>query len=153
MDFVQNCGLGSFSDGLHLDSTWTCGVQVDSIWNLWGRVNYTFFPSLGTFTLSQHHSRCIPIRSRFRSRCRPGKDHDEYILFVETNPRKCSRSSIPVRCNMSLSVHDVHGPPRSRHQNLDTSIRRKDTFRIGWAGHEQSRSCVVNKGLQGHLGA
>jgi hypothetical protein len=31
MDFVQNCGLGSFSDGLHLDS----------IWNLWGRVNYT----------------------------------------------------------------------------------------------------------------
>jgi hypothetical protein len=41
MDFVQNCGLGSFSDGLHLDSTWTCGVQVDSIWNLWGRVNYT----------------------------------------------------------------------------------------------------------------
>jgi hypothetical protein len=41
MDFVQNCRLRSFSDGLHLDSTWTHGVQVESIWNLWGRVNYT----------------------------------------------------------------------------------------------------------------
>jgi hypothetical protein len=41
MDFVQNCRLRSFSDGLHLDSTWVYGVQVDSIWNLWGRVNYT----------------------------------------------------------------------------------------------------------------
>jgi hypothetical protein len=53
MDFVQNCGLGSFSDGLHLDSTWTCGVQVDSIWNLWGRVNYTKKRTLQTFIMKE----------------------------------------------------------------------------------------------------
>jgi hypothetical protein len=46
MDFVQNCRLRSFSDGLHLDSTWTYGVHLDSIWNLWGRVNYTLTEGL-----------------------------------------------------------------------------------------------------------
>jgi hypothetical protein len=55
MDFVQNCRLRSFSDGLHLDSTWTYGVQVDSIWNLWGRVNYTL-------RLKQPHPPIVPTR-------------------------------------------------------------------------------------------
>ena len=33
MDFVQNCRLKSFPDGVHVESTW----------NLWGRVKYSNF--------------------------------------------------------------------------------------------------------------
>ena len=41
MDFVRNCRLSSFPDGVHVESRWIHGVHVESIWNLWGSVKYS----------------------------------------------------------------------------------------------------------------
>jgi len=41
MDFIQNCRLRSFPDGLQMDSSWIYGLHLESIWNLWGRVKYS----------------------------------------------------------------------------------------------------------------
>ena len=40
MDFKQNYGLKSLSDGVQMESRWIHGVHVESIWNLWGSVKY-----------------------------------------------------------------------------------------------------------------
>ena len=42
MDFKQNYGLKSLSDGVQMESRWIHGVHVESIWNLWGSVKYRY---------------------------------------------------------------------------------------------------------------
>jgi len=52
-------------------------------------------------------------------------DDDEYIPFVETNPRKCSHSSIPIWRNVSPSPSSHHNHHSVKHACVSPSCRNK----------------------------
>ena len=54
-----------------------------------------------------------------------GDDDDEYVPFVETNPRKRSRSSVPVRRNVSPSPYSHHNRRSVKRARVSPPSRNK----------------------------
>ena len=81
MDFVQNCRLKSFPDGVH----------VESIWNLWGRVKYRKKPDLTGLKNTTSES-CTSIWCKAPVDL-PLSKIDLWNAFVETLLNSCSNWS------------------------------------------------------------
>ena len=71
-----------------------------------------------------------------------GEDDDEYVPFVETNPRKRGRSSIPVRRNVSPSPSSHHNRRSVKRARVSPPSRNKQASSEASAAIREAVSAV-----------